>query len=255
MDRVLKSGFAGSFYPAGAEELESFVKRLLHNECQPVENAVGMVVPHAGYVYSGKTAGYGFSSAPDDVSTVVIIAPSHRYPLTGETVFDVDFLETPLGKCPVDRVVANSLASEMDTVVFNEHSLEVMIPFVQVRWPEAKVVPVVLGTRPNCRKTAELVQQYAPDAFVIASSDLSHFHLLYIAEKLDREVIKAFLSLSPDRITDDIEACGRWAIQTLLIIAELRGAEKAIELDYSTSFDAGAGATQVVGYFSGLVTK
>ncbi len=255
MNRVLKAAFAGSLYPSDAAELTGLVKQLLDNRCAPVNNAVGMVVPHAGYVYSGKTAGYGFASAPDDVSTVVIIVPSHTYPLAGDTVFDVDFLETPLGKCPVDRVVADSLASEMDAVVFNEHGLEVMIPFVQIRWPKAKVVPVVLSIRPDCKKTAELVQQYAPDAFVIASSNLSHFHLLYIAEKLDREVIKDFLSLSPDRITDDIEACGRWAIQTLLFIAELRGAGKAIELDYSTSLDAGAGANQVVGYFSGLVTR
>jgi AmmeMemoRadiSam system protein B len=255
LDRVLNSGFAGSFYPGGTEELEGLVKGLLHNECQSVENAVGMVVPHAGYTYSGRTAGRGFASAPDSVSTVVIVAPSHRYPLPGETVFDIAFMETPLGMCPVNTAVTHTMASEMDAVVFNEHSLEVMIPFIQVRWPEAQVVPVVLGNRPDCRKTAELIQRCVPDAFVIASSDLSHFYSLQVAKKLDRQAIDAFLSLSPERITSDIQACGRWAVKTLLFIAELRGAEKAVEIDYTTSADAGAGTEDVVGYFSGMVIR
>jgi len=255
LNKVLKSRFAGSFYPAGTEELRVFVKRLLCNECRPVENAVGMVVPHAGYTYSGRTAGRGFASAPDDVSTVVVVAPSHRYPLSGETVFEVDFIETPLGMCPVNTVATSAIASEMGSVVFSEHSLEVMIPFIQVKWPGADVVPIVLGSEPDCRKTAELIQRCVPDAFVVASSDLSHFYPLQVAAELDRQVIDAFISLSPDRITDNIQACGRWAVKTLLFIAELRWAKNAIEIDYSTSADAGAGTDEVVGYFSGMVTR
>jgi AmmeMemoRadiSam system protein B len=250
---VFEAAFAGSFYPAGAVELETAVEGFLCNGCEPVAGGLGMVVPHAGYMYSGRTAGCGFASAPDGVSTVVIIAPSHRYPLGGATVFDTDFLRTPLGKCPVDRVVTRSLALEIDAVVFNEHSLEVMIPFVQVRWPEAKVVPIILGSRPDSRKVAELVQHFAPDAFVVASSDLSHFYPLQTARKLDRQVIEAFLSLSPCIITDKTQACGRWAIQTLLFIAGMKGDCRAVELDYTTSADAGAGTDEVVGYFAGMV--
>ena len=247
--------FAGSFYPADPVELESMVRQLLDTGCEPRSDAVGMVVPHAGYVYSGKTAGHGFASAPDLVTTVVVIAPSHRYPLTGETVFDIDGIETPLGACPVNRKVTGDLACSMGAAVFSEHSLEVMIPFIQIRWPDAEIVPVVLGMRPDCRRTAELIQKYAPDAFIVASSDLSHFHPLAVAEKLDRQVMDAFLSLSPAAITDDLEACGRAAIRTLLYIAELRNAKKAVELHYSTSADGGAGTDEVVGYFSGMVMK
>lgn len=253
MDNVLQPGFAGSFYPADPVTLETTVNQMLDNSCEPVKSAVGMVVPHAGYVYSGRTAGFGFATAPDTVSTVVIIAPSHRFQFSGETVFNREFLETPLGMCPVNMEVAGKLAGEMKTDVFNEHSLEVMIPFIQIRWPDAEIVPVVLGVEPDCRKTAELLQQYAPDSFIIASSDLSHFYPLAVANKLDRVVMDAFLSLSPEKITDNLHACGRTAIRTLLYIAELRKAEKAIELHYSTSADAGAGNDQVVGYFSGMV--
>lgn len=255
MSNSLKPGFAGSFYPADSHSLENMVIRLLDNPCEPVEGAIGMVIPHAGYVYSGKTAGYGFASAPDNVSTVVIIAPSHRFSLRGETVFDIDFMETPLGKCGVDREVTGKLAFEMETVVFNEHSLEVMIPFVQIRWPDARIVPIVLGLGADCSKTARLIQRFASEAFIIASSDLSHFYELQVANGLDRKVIDAFLSLSPERITEDLEACGKDAIQTLLCIAELRKAKTAVELHYSTSADAGAGTDEVVGYFSGMVIQ
>lgn len=255
MDNVLRSGFAGSFYPADPTDLEVMVSKLLDNSCEPVENALGIVVPHAGYIYSGKTAGYGFASAPDNVTTVVIIAPSHRFPFRGETVFDTDFMETPLGMCPVNRKVTGRLASEMENVIFKEHSLEVMIPFIQIKWPDADIVPIVLGMNPNCRKTARLIQQFAPDAFIVASSDLSHFYPLHVAKKLDRLVIDAFLTVSPERITESLEACGKSAIRTLLHIAALRKAEKAIELHYSTSADAGAGTDEVVGYFSGMVIQ
>ncbi len=255
MGNVLKPGFAGSFYPADPLALKVMVNRFLDNSCEPMKDAMGMVVPHAGYVYSGKTAGYGFASAPDSVSTVVIIAPSHRFPFRGETVFDTDFMETPLGMCPLNREVVSGLASGMETVVFNEHSLEVMVPFIQIKWPEAEIVPIVLGIDPDCRKVAGLIQQFAPDAFIVASSDLSHFYPLKVAEQLDRLVINAFLTLDPKRITDSLEACGRAAVRTLLYIAGLRNAERAIELHYSTSADAGAGTDEVVGYFSGMVIK
>lgn len=253
MADILKPAFAGSFYPSDPSRLEMIVKQFLDCPVTPVERAVGLVVPHAGYVYSGKTAGYGFAMAPDDVSTVVIVAPSHRYPLRTSTVFNIDYMQTPLGLCPVDRSAVQAISTGTESVVFNEHSLEVMIPFVQIRWPQAKVVPIVLGLEPNCSTLAGLIQRFAPDAFVIASSDLSHFYPLQQAKILDRMVIDAFLRLSPLGITDKLHACGRLAIRTLLYVSGLRGAQRAVEVDYSTSADAGAGTDEVVGYFSGLV--
>ncbi len=255
MSDVLKPGFAGSFYPADPSGLRAAVSDLLDNSCEPLNKAIGMVVPHAGYVYSGITAGCGFASAPDNINTVVVIAPSHRFPFQGETVFDIDFLETPLGKCMVNKQVTGKLAVEMETIVFNEHSLEVMIPFIQIRWPDATIVPIVLGSEPDCSGLAGLLQSHAPDAFIVASSDLSHFYPLNVARKLDRLVIDAFLTLSPEGITDTLEACGKAAIRTLLYIAALRKAGNAVELHYSTSADAGAGKEEVVGYFSGMVMR
>jgi len=251
----LKSAFAGSFYPSDPVKLGAEVRSFLENGCVPRENAIGMVVPHAGYMYSGKTAGYGFASAPDLVSTVVVCAPSHRFPFRGETVFDADYVETPLGKCFVDKNITSSLACEMESLVFHEHSFEVLVPFIQIRWPDAKIVPIILGSDPDCSRTASLIEKHAPGSFMIASSDLSHFHPLETAEKLDRRVVDAFLTLSPDRITESLEACGRYAIRTLLHLARLRKAVEAIELHYSTSADSGGTASEVVGYFAGMVTR
>lgn len=259
MAEVLSSAFAGSFYPGNRNDLFSLVKRLLNQECTQYRTAVGMVSPHAGYVYSGKTAGLGFASAPDSVENVIICAPSHRYPLTNATVFDVDGVETPLGICPVNRDLASAFAADMGSVLFHEHSFEVMLPFIQVRWPEAKIVPLILGAAPDCPGIAQLIQSVSPDSFIIASSDLSHFHPLEDALELDEQVINSFLSLAPARfreaLEDGGEACGRHSILTLLHLAELKGAGNAVKLDHTTSADAGAGKDDVVGYFSGMVFR
>lgn len=258
MADVLKPGFAGSFYSSDSRELSEAVRGFLSCGCSPDPDAVGIVVPHAGYIYSGRTAGYGFASAPDDVSTVVVCAPSHRFPLSGGAVFDIDGVGTPLGVCEVDRAITGLLAAELSSEVFHEHSFEVMVPFIQLRWPEARIVPIILGAYPDCAGIAALVHSCAPDAFFVASSDLSHFHPLPTAEALDKIVIDGFLSLSPEvfekQLSSGGEACGRHSILTLLHFAGLRKATRAVNLHYSTSADAGAGSTEVVGYFSGMVS-
>jgi AmmeMemoRadiSam system protein B len=256
---VLKPAFAGSFYPGEKHTLETMVRGFLDCGCSAVDDAVGIVVPHAGYVYSGITAGHGFASAPDNVSTVVVCAPSHRYPIFDSAVFDVDGIETPLGLCGVNRRITGSLLEEIDPVLFHEHSFEVMVPFIQIRWPDALIVPIILGASPDCERIAGIVHRVAPDAFFIASSDLSHFHPLETAEILDRKVIEGFLSLSPDEFTRQLtlggEACGRYPILALLYLARLKKAKNAVRLHYSTSADAGGDIDRVVGYFSGLVSK
>jgi MEMO1 family protein len=256
---VLNCAFAGSFFPGDPEELRAYVNGCLNNGCLPDPDAVGMVVPHAGYVYSGITAGYGFASAPDGVETVVVCAPSHRYPLTGPAVLDVSAFSTPLGDCPVSTEITDSLPEEFRRLVISEHSMEVMLPFIQVRWPEASVVPVVLGSSPHCESVASAIFSVCGDCFFIASSDLSHFHHIDRALMLDRMVMDAFLAGSPEGFSRVFarggEACGRHPVETLLHFARKRGAGNTSFLHYSTSADAGAGTEEVVGYFSGMVTR
>ena len=259
MAEVLRSAFAGSFYPGSRDDLLPVVEEFLNQDCLQYHSAVGMVVPHAGYIYSGKTAGTGFASAPDDVKSVIVCAPSHRQPVMNAVVFDVDGIETPLGVCPVNRDATSVLAGELGSELFHEHSFEVMIPFIQTRWPGAEVVPLILGISPDCRGIAELIETVLPEGFFIASSDLSHFHPLEEAQLLDDRVINSFLSLDPrvfmKSLAEGSEACGKYPILTLMHLARMKGAVKAVKLDQSTSADAGAGSTDVVGYFSGIVYR
>ena len=255
MDNVLKPGFAGSFYPSDARTLETQINALLANGVESDPDCIGILSPHAGLIYSGITAGFAFAAAPDNVSSVVVCAPSHKFAFRGEVVFDIDFIETPLGMCPVDREITSKLSSDMGISAFHEHSFEILVPFIQIRWPYAKIVPIILGENSNPQKVAKLVFKHAPDALFIASSDMSHFYPLEVAQKLDRLVIDAFNSLVPEKITDSLQACGKDAIKALLYFAKLKKAKNVEELHYSTSADAGAGTDEVVGYFSGLISK
>lgn len=259
MAEILSSAFSGSFYPGNRDDLLFTVKKLLNRECSQYSSAIGAVIPHAGYIYSGRTAGLGFASAPDIVENVVVCAPSHRYPLKNATVFDVDGIETPLGICPVNRELTGALSEDLGCELFYEHSFEVMVPFIQVRWPEAEIVPLILGASPDCTGIAELIETVSPDSFFIGSSDLSHFHPLEDALELDERIITSFLSLDPAKfiraLEEGGEACGRYPILTLLHLASMKGAEKAVKLDHSTSADSGAGRDDVVGYFSGMVYR
>ena len=142
-----------------------------------------------------------------------------------------------------------------------EHSIEVQLPFMLKVWPGASVIPVVtVSDDPSfLSDLAGVLHEEAPDAFFVASSDLSHYHPLEKATRLDALVRSAFLTLSPDAVMDALasggEACGRAALVTLLHFAGLAGGNSAVEIDYSTSADAGAGDRQVVGYFSGMIAR
>lgn len=258
MADVLKTAFSGSFFPGDKETLKTMIEGFLASGGPPADHAVGLVSPHAGLVYSGATAGMGFASAPDGVRQVILCAPSHRYPLGGAAVFDIDGIETPLGICPVSRAVSGKLAATFEPTVFHEHSLEVLVPFVQVRWPAADIVPVILGMAPDCGAVARTIMDASAEAFFVASSDLSHFHSLDTARILDRKVMDGFLSLSTSAFIEGLssggEACGRHPMLTLLHFAELAGASSARMIHYSTSADAGGDPGEVVGYFSALVT-
>lgn len=261
MARVIRPGFSGSFYPSDPGELSSLVGRLI-GETSPLPDAVGMVVPHAGMAYSGVTAGRAYSRAPEVVSRVILCAPSHRAYVRGAVVLDGEAFETPLGRVGIDAAASARLAgSGLGLADMAEHSIEVQLPFIFSRWPGALVIPVVTVSEDPLflSELARILHDDIPDAFFIASSDLSHYHRLRHAVELDAMVRKAFLTLSPEALIQALscggEACGRAAMLTLLYFARLAGGDGALEIHYSTSADAGAGQSQVVGYFSGMVTR
>jgi AmmeMemoRadiSam system protein B len=258
---TLEPGFAGSFYPGNPAALRESVARLT-GPFEPVRGAVGMVVPHAGFQYSGVTAGRGYAAAPDDPGLVIICAPSHRFHVRGAVIPDVDAFGTPLGPVEVDVETAGRIRRMgVGSGVFQEHSLEVQLPFVRHRWPGIRILPVVtVSDDPGFqRELAATLFRETGGAFFVASSDLSHYHALGEAVKLDALVRDAFVSLSPQRLSSALaqggEACGAPGIAVLMHYAALAGANRGIEVHYSTSADAGAGESRVVGYFSGLAVR
>ena len=146
MGTILEPSFAGSFYPSDPIQLVGLVKSLTGTH-EPLSRGIGMVVPHAGMAYSGKTAGMAYRRAPEGVERVILCAPSHRVFVGGAVVLDADALGTPIGNVTVDTDAVDSLERYgLKRALFGEHSLEVQLPFILNRWPEARVVPLITGS-------------------------------------------------------------------------------------------------------------
>jgi len=258
---------AGAFYPASRKALVKMIDDLLSRAKPPSLKGklLGVQVPHAGYVYSGGVAAYGFKLLQGrKYDLVILLGPSHYYPFRGGAVSPADYWETPLGRVPVDRDFAKKLVSQKMGFFFSEtyhrreHSLEVEVPFLQrVLKPGFKIVPIVIGPYypqsllPSAGKFARLLR--GRNFIIIISSDLSHYHTLDECNSRDRKTIKAMLSLKPasflwGALQGEYEACGASAIALGEEILLTLGADRAVLLKHGTSADAGAGTQRVVGY-------
>ncbi len=260
---------AGAFYPSSPSELARMIDDFLKEaEVKPPQGEIlGIQVPHAGYVFSGRVAAYGFKLLQGrKYDLVVLIGPSHFYPFRGGAVSPADYWKTPLGKVPVDRDFAKKLVSLRAGFFFSEkyhqreHSLEVEVPFLQkVLKPGFKIVPIVIGPYypqsllPSAGKFAGLLR--GRNFILIISSDLSHYHTLEECNSIDRRTIRAMLSLKPasflwGALQGEYEACGASAIALGEEILLKLGVDRAVLLKHGTSADAGAGTRRVVGYSS-----
>jgi hypothetical protein len=230
---------------------------------------VGLIAPHAGYPYSGRTAAAAFGelSAARD-GTVIVMGPSHREPFAGATIYPGRSYRTPLGEVPIDHELASQLVERSDGLVRydeaghrQEHSVEVELPFLQQRLGSFRFVPLVIGERAlaRCRTLGELlsglVAQAETPPLLVASSDLSHFYSLPEAERLDRQVWEHVAAFDPKGLARALErgtaqACGACPIIATMYAARSLGADRAAILDYSTSADATGDRSSVVGYMA-----
>ncbi len=263
---VRKPAVAGMFYPGDEKTLRGMVEGFLETAGVVSDPGVtGIVSPHAGYMYSGSTAGAAFAKAPDHVDTVVVVAPPHRYPVHGASVFDGEGYMTPLGVAPVDRVVTERLLGAglvyQPRAHVAEHSAEVQVPFIQVKWPAAEITVVLQGsTDPDFsgELAAALLEALRgrDHALVVASSDLSHYQPLEIAKAKDRLIIDAFLSGDPEALeraaASGGEACGIGPMKTLMRYAILNGSREFGAIAWTTSAEASGDTSAVVGYFAGF---
>jgi AmmeMemoRadiSam system protein B len=238
---------AGLFYPAEPGELASTVDRLLAGADEGPNGVVGLVAPHAGYVYSGPIAASAFVGAPP-AARVLLLGPSHFVPLAGMAVSSADAWRTPLGDVSVaDGLRSTALSAGAvvaDAPHARDHALEVELPFLQrACTDELEVLPVAVG-RTEAGEVADLIE--ALDALVVVSTDLSHYLDHATARRLDRETADAVVACRPEGIRED-RACGVFALRGLVEHARRRSLEIEL-LDLRTSADTAGDPSSVVGY-------
>ncbi len=227
---VREPAVAGSFYPADAGALATSVAELLndapHHE-SPAPKA--LIVPHAGYMYSGQVAAAGYAMLDQHrqaYERVILLGPAHRAWFKGLAVSSADAFRTPLGDVPVDRAGLRTLGVDvMDTPHVREHSIEVHLPFLQSVLGDFILVPIVVGEATPEQVGAVLDAVWGgPETLIVVSSDLSHYLPYDKASVIDARTCRAIEDLDGQRINHSM-ACGATPLAGLLMIAKARGLE------------------------------
>ncbi len=251
---------AGLFYPADARLLHDQVVDLLArarlDDIDPVPAPKLLIVPHAGYIYSGQTAARAYSHIAglrERINRVVLLGPAHRLPVHGFALPASLSFATPLGVVPLSQKDWKVLQQRDDVVVDDrphaaEHCLEVQLPFLQTVLGHFELVPVLVGA-PSPEAVEDLLDMLwgGDETLVVISSDLSHFHRYDQARTMDRRTIDDVMHLR-SRITTD-QACGAYPVNGALRAAARRGLEPVL-LDLCNSGDTAGDRSSVVGYAS-----
>jgi AmmeMemoRadiSam system protein B len=248
--KVRRPAVAGQFYSGRREDLMRKVMTLLQEgaKISVPGKLKALVVPHAGYDYSGIVAASGFRLLSDqDFKIFLVLGPSHFFSFQGASLSVCDFWETPLGQVKVARRQPSDLVRDLPEAHVNEHSLEVQLPFLQMLGKQFEIVPILTGEIKPEILAAEIVKFLTPQTFVIVSSDLSHYYPYEKAVSLDRTANQAVPSLDYARAEAEVEACGKTAILTLMQLARQLNWKGQL-IDYKNSGDTSGDKRQVVGY-------
>ncbi len=253
--KTREAAVAGYFYEANPGRLQHHLDEML-GAASPDAGALpaALIVPHAGYIYSGLTAAYAYRclrADPGRVERVLLIGPAHRVHVDGVAIPSVDSFTTPLGEVKLDRAALGRIAAMpavqvSDEAHREEHSLEVQIPFLQSVLNEFTLVPVVVGGA-GADEVAAVIDALAgdPGTLVVISSDLSHFLSYSEAQRVDAATCERILAGST-RLNGD-EACGARAINGLMASAIVRALEISL-LHACNSGDTAGKPDRVVGY-------
>jgi AmmeMemoRadiSam system protein B/AmmeMemoRadiSam system protein A len=271
---VRASVIAGSWYPDNPDELSAMVDGFLAQAEAVDGEPIALIVPHAGYAYSGPVAAYGFKQLEGkEYDVAIIIAADHQAPLSNPiSVWAEGGFETPLGVVPVDEELARALIAADPRITFDpaahegEHPIEIQLPFLQRVCPACRIVPVLMGTddEESVEALANALLSALPGrrAVVIASSDLSHYPAYDDARTVDGATLAAIETGDPARVREAMTglmgagfsnlatcACGEDPILVAMRIAQGLGADTVSILRYANSGDAPFGdREQVVGY-------
>jgi len=268
---VKEPNVAGGFYSSDAKELSdqitSFIQQASINSSD--KNIQALIVPHAGYVYSGKVAAYGYKAvSKNHYTTVVILAPSHYFPFDGISFWPQGGFKTPLGIVDVDEDFTKKLMDATKAVIpfapndvfQKEHSLEVQLPFIQKTFGNVKIVPIMMGNPDPkvCQTLAFALNELIGgrgDVLVLASSDMSHYYNYDTANTMDTATLGAIQEKDAQKlwngcfIAHTMEMCGVVPVVTLLLYAKERGLNVEV-LFHANSGDTAGDKSKVVGYSS-----
>ncbi len=269
---VRKAAVAGQFYPASKEELSRMIDGFLNNvELPNLEaNIRAIIVPHAGYIYSGQVAAYGYRAlAGKNINRVILIGNSHQEYFDGVSIYPKGYFETPLGRVEIDAEFAERLMKKNEKIYFKEsahlgeHSLEVQIPFLQKVLKDFKIVPLILGNQEGSVEVliSALKNLIDEKTLIVVSTDLSHYPKYEDAKYSDGKVIEAILSgkrenlrktileLESGRI-GNLQTCACASDSVEVAMALMEGKNSKL-LKYANSGDTAFGdKSQVVGYAS-----
>ncbi len=268
---VRQPAVAGAFYPGTPGELRKAVSEMLAavDQAQINGRVLALISPHAGYIYSGQVAAYGYKLIEGKAfDAVVVIAPSHHAAFSGCSIYEGTAYRTPLGLAEIHTDLAGRLLDGYDFIVtypmahMREHSLEVQIPFLQVAVSDLKFVPIVMGDQSLAasERLAEAIAETTKgmNVLIVASSDLSHFHSYDRAVELDSLVIERVRDYDAEGLAHDLrsgksEACGGGPVITAMLAGKLMGADSVEILKYANSGDTSGDKSRVVGYLSAAV--
>lgn len=267
---VRRSVIAGSWYPGNAKQLQAMIDEFLHNvSAQKLDGElVGLIAPHAGYVYSGQVAAYAYAQLRGRTfSRVVVVSPVHRIYPGRFAVTDKAFYETPFGLVPVDtellqaieqHITLNRVSQDM------EHSLEIQLPFLQYVLGDFALTPIMMGEQ-DWESALELGEALAKaigkePILLVASTDLSHFHRYEIAVRLDQLVLDHITAYDPEGLARTLamqkaEACGGGPVMAVMVAARKLGANRAVLLKYMNSGDVTGDRSSVVGYAAAALLR
>ncbi|QSG09251.1 AmmeMemoRadiSam system protein B [Halapricum desulfuricans] len=271
---------AGGFYAGDADGLEEQLRESFTHEVGPGSLAehdadprrpLGLIVPHAGYPYSGPVAAHAYATLArsDTPETVVVFGPNHRRVGESVAVAPHDRWRTPLGDVPVDRELAETVVDRHGAATFDpvahegEHSIEVQVPFLQHVLPEVSILPICLGTLDHDRAerlgtaVADAVDRTGRSAVVVGSTDLTHYQPHEAAVEADRPVREAIERLDSDTIAslsaEGHSMCGPWSTVATVSAARELGSESGDILAYATSADTAGSPDRVVGYCAAAI--
>lgn len=250
---------AGSFYPARVVEIERFFEHFstIYDEAftLPDIKCKAVIVPHAGYIYSGYTANIAYRVLQNSgIKKFAVIGPSHRVGYDGISLCEFQSYETPFGAINA----ATSLAQEINekfnptclSQAHHEHSTEVQFPFIKYYLEDAEIVELIYSNAHavEISKIIDFVLEQE-DCGVIISTDLSHFYTLEEANQMDELCLNAIDKLNINSLRSGCEACGMIGVEALIMSAKRLGLNATI-LDYRTSADTSNDSSRVVGYMS-----